>query len=349
MAERRNIVFDVVKLFAIFMVLWGHSVAYLQEDDCQGNPVFLAIYSFHMPLFMTVCGFFSESVRGVDFKSFLLKKGRQLLLPAFALWVPIGICVFIKSGIGNVLVSFEISFWFLKCAFLCFVLYYLVLRIVRPLWAQCVLTLAIGLFVIPYSVDRMIPFFILGVILREYYHMIKRYPGSVTLITGIVFLFLLINFDTEIFASMRFSCVRMAFTNGEDWSHRLGCFLMAVITGIMGSIFFISLFEYLSEFITAGSVGKRVASWGSETLGIYLLQTLFIELLPKYIGHIEGMDFVLFHFVVAPLYSALVLVVSIVIIRQMERSRWLSFLVLGRPLRLKADAGAVGEIDAVRG
>lgn len=89
-----------------------------------------------------------------------------------------------------------------------------------------------------------------------------------------------------------------------------------------------------------------MASWGSETLGIYLLQTLFIELLPKYVGRIEGMDFMVYHFVVTPLYSALVLLVSIGIIRLMERSRWLSFLVLGRELRREAGGGSVGRVDA---
>ena len=97
MAKQRNIVFDAVKLFTAFMMLWGHSVAYLHEGEGLDNPIFIAFYSFRMPLFMTVCGFFSGSAMKLDFVDFLLKKGRQLLLPALAFWVPIGICVYIKS------------------------------------------------------------------------------------------------------------------------------------------------------------------------------------------------------------------------------------------------------------
>lgn len=346
MAKQRNIVFDAVKLFTVFMMLWGHSVAYLQEGEGQDNPIFIAFYSFRMPLFMTVCGFFSGSAMKLGFVDFLLKKGRQLLLPALAFWVPIGICVYIKSGIGNFLISLDISFWYLKCAFICFSLYYLASRAVKPLWAKFLLSLVAALFITPYSVDRMFPFFIFGVFLKDYYHFVKRRSGSIALFAGIVFLFLFFNFDNEIFTSMRFSCVRMAFANGEDWGYRLGCYFMAVLTGIAGSVFFISLFEYLSTLITAGRLGRKVASWGSETLGIYLLQTLFIELLPKYVGRIEGMDFMVYHFVVTPLYSALVLLVSIGIIRLMERSRWLSFLVLGRELRREAGGGSVGRVDA---
>ena len=347
MAKKRNIVFDALKLFTVFMMLWGHSVAYLQGGgDCSDNPVFLAFYSFRMPLFMTICGFFSGSALELCFKDFLWKKCRQLLLPAMVFWVPLGIGVLIKSGMGNVVISFEISFWYLKCAFLCFLLFYLAARTVRPLWAQCLLSIAVGLFIAPYAVDRMFPFFVSGVIIRKYYHLVKRFAGSIALLSGIVFLCLLINFGTEVFSSMRFSSVRMAFSNGEDWLLRLGCFLTALSAGLMGSIFFISLFEYLSTLMTAGRIGRRVASWGSETLGIYLLQTLFIELLPKYVSRLHGMDFVVYHFVVTPLYSVLVLLVSIAVIRMMERSRWLSFLVLGRTLRQKTDGGPMERLDA---
>ena len=51
-------------------------MAYLQEGEGLDNPIFIAFYSFRMPLFMTVCGFFSGSAMKLGFVDFLLKKGR---------------------------------------------------------------------------------------------------------------------------------------------------------------------------------------------------------------------------------------------------------------------------------
>ena len=43
--------FDAVKSFAIFLVVWGHSIQYLMPHDFFHNPMFELIYAFHMPLF----------------------------------------------------------------------------------------------------------------------------------------------------------------------------------------------------------------------------------------------------------------------------------------------------------
>ncbi|MBR2214347.1 MAG: hypothetical protein IJ849_01155, partial [Selenomonadaceae bacterium] len=55
----RNSYMDIVKYVAIFCVLWGHIV---QQTCMLQNPqvdyVYRAIYTFHMPLFMGICGYF---------------------------------------------------------------------------------------------------------------------------------------------------------------------------------------------------------------------------------------------------------------------------------------------------
>lgn len=98
MAKERNLVYDAIKLFAILMVLWGHAVAYLQTSDPTENPVFIAIYSFHMPLFMTVVGFFSGSVAEKRFSDFITIKARQLLLPPLVVGVFLAVGVWLNRG-----------------------------------------------------------------------------------------------------------------------------------------------------------------------------------------------------------------------------------------------------------
>lgn len=58
----RNEKLDNLKGIAIFLVVWGHSLQYLNngEFDFFENSLFQVIYSFHMPLFMVISGFFQK-------------------------------------------------------------------------------------------------------------------------------------------------------------------------------------------------------------------------------------------------------------------------------------------------
>lgn len=51
--------FDYLKMLAMFMVLWGYAIQHLQTGEVRDEPMHKLIYSFHLPLFMTIAGFFS--------------------------------------------------------------------------------------------------------------------------------------------------------------------------------------------------------------------------------------------------------------------------------------------------
>ena len=60
---------DFLKFFAIFSVLLGHSTEQISADLFWDHPLWESIYSYHMPLFMFLCGFFlpfiaQKAVRG---------------------------------------------------------------------------------------------------------------------------------------------------------------------------------------------------------------------------------------------------------------------------------------------
>lgn len=56
---RRIVAFDIIKLIAIYLVIVGHCTQHLLSSFEYEEPVYLFIYSFHMPLFMFLSGFFS--------------------------------------------------------------------------------------------------------------------------------------------------------------------------------------------------------------------------------------------------------------------------------------------------
>lgn len=56
----RVLYLDLLKCFAIFLVIWGHSIQYFKSTAYFDEPIYRIIYSFHMPLFMALSGYFSE-------------------------------------------------------------------------------------------------------------------------------------------------------------------------------------------------------------------------------------------------------------------------------------------------
>ena len=54
----RDYSFDNMKTFAIFCVVFSHIILYIQSD--VSNSIYKLIFSFHMPLFIYISGFFSK-------------------------------------------------------------------------------------------------------------------------------------------------------------------------------------------------------------------------------------------------------------------------------------------------
>lgn len=113
---------DILKFLAIFCVCYGHCIQHFLSGVPSENPIFRFIYSFHMPLFMAITGYFCYTNKYISFYGVIKKKLRQLILPGicFAIAIPL------VQGFPN---GFDIetaihSYWFLKSAFICAILYY---------------------------------------------------------------------------------------------------------------------------------------------------------------------------------------------------------------------------------
>lgn len=88
--SKRSFWLDALKVFAISLVVLGHSVQTL-NTDYEHHIVFKYIYAFHMPLFMFISGFLSyRDDRGMTFRT-VRKRFFQLMVP-FICW-PILLCL----------------------------------------------------------------------------------------------------------------------------------------------------------------------------------------------------------------------------------------------------------------
>lgn len=127
--QKRDVYPDVIKGIAIILVLLGHSIQfgsgaeYLTEQMYFDNWLFKLIYSFHMPLFMLVSGyFFANTIKKYKTIEILKSKVQQLGVPILV-WsmLPFAASV-LKAmltnsfGVNVILGYFEIAIqnlWFL--------------------------------------------------------------------------------------------------------------------------------------------------------------------------------------------------------------------------------------------
>lgn len=341
--------FDVLKFSAIFAVLWGHSLQYFFDGKYYDNSLYRIIYSFHMPLFMAVVGFFAYKACHGSLLREVGKRFRQLIVPALSYGVMSALFEYATQiGGDNINLNGYVGIcvyclWFLKSAFICEVVF-LSCCVVRKISVICVvLTLVLSQYVCIFNINIMYPCFIAGVLVRIYYDGFKRHALWMLVVSGAVWLTMLVAWDATYWDVPE---VRNRwFVNILDVPTATVVRLMYRLSiGLAGGVFFISLAEYVF-----GRWGRRsgVINWmsvnGRETLGIYLFQTLLLEKILPAVVEVRFSETWIFDFVVTPVISVVVLVVCLLLIRLTNMYVYTRYLILGKRLPPRvADAGVVG-------
>lgn len=84
--KNRDNKFDFIKGILIILVVIGHAIQALYGIDNKEvwyNPIFNIVYTFHMPLFIFISGYFFSSSLKYSFSILLEKKATRLLVPTF--------------------------------------------------------------------------------------------------------------------------------------------------------------------------------------------------------------------------------------------------------------------------
>ncbi|ALX49839.1 acyltransferase family protein [Lentibacillus amyloliquefaciens] len=74
----RNAYFDNAKLILIFLVVFGHVIQPFTDDAAGLNTLYLWIYTFHMPAFIFLAGFFAKGSGNIRY---IKKLAQKLLIP----------------------------------------------------------------------------------------------------------------------------------------------------------------------------------------------------------------------------------------------------------------------------
>ncbi len=165
----RNAFFDNAKLVLIFLVVFGHMIQPFSDGSSGINTLYMWIYTFHMPAFIFLAGFFAK---GSGNKAYIVNLAKKLLVPylIFQLLYTVFYFYIGKNGWQTGVFEPHWSLWFLCSLFGWHILLALFKKI--PAWFSVSLAVLIGLLVgyfgeigHTFSLSRtfvFFPFFLIG-------------------------------------------------------------------------------------------------------------------------------------------------------------------------------------------
>lgn len=315
----RNPFFDGLKAFAIFLVVWGHCIQFLLTGDKEEDILFRFIYSFHMPLFALVSGYFCAKSLSMPFKELVVHRARQLLLPCVTwflrtyaipktLMYPIWGATKEYTFMAYADVLYQ-NFWFLKSMFVCYVLAYFGKRY------SWIIALFVSLFLSDscFNISFLFPAFVVGLMLKEY-GIIEKHTAKPLWVSLPLFMVLVVP-GGRLFYDIP---VLQEIIN-HNWI-KVYEFLWKntymTIIGISGSMTVIFMFKMAYSAIGWAKMFDVMAKFGQYTLPVYILQYYMLSTeTSKYMLCFDNMGFCLSHFVVFPVMSVIICYVCSVIIK----------------------------------
>ena len=309
----RLVYFDILKFTAIYLVIWGHAIASMSNAPCNENVFFLFIYSFHMPLFMIISGYFFQGGKSLQlsYGYLLIDKARHLLLPAFVWGVFIASCSMflhikqpISEHIGLFFKSLFSTYWFLKCLFMC----YMLGKFASEKWGGYLFAILISQFLPIYRFEIMFPCFIAGMLYRRFERIVLQSSFTIVIIMFLVYLLG--------YLYLWKPCMQESY-NLLDYLTSFSAIglilyrrLLGIVIGVSASIMLILCFNKMNEILNNKNIWRDLSAIGKYTLGIYIIQDIILIGILSKIIDLENLNIYLFSAFITPFVSILVLVFS---------------------------------------
>lgn len=322
--------FDALKGFAILMVVYTHVLQYVGIGYYLDNPFLKFTYAFHMPLFMTVSGYFSVSSLQKALPGLLKKKAIALLLPCLTT----GLVVIVLNQLFHFAPQYAkltyllFNLWYLKSLFGCYIVAWLSLRCTRNKLPYAIIISLIASLFLPgiFHWPFMMPFFWLGYVWRkspEWFVRNGKWAGGIA-VAAFVLLWPVWHGKMTVYVSpLELIDYRRLVWSGEN----LGPHVLRLAIGLAGTVASISFFTWLYE-------GKKSAlplleRIGQYTLEIYVLHFILIHLtLYRYVT--IPYSHLMYELLYCPMVTAVVFAWCIFCIRCMNRNQTTRLLFFGK-------------------
>lgn len=271
---KRNAYFDNAKLFLIFLVVFGHMIQPFTDGSREINTLYLWMYTFHMPAFIFLAGFFAK---GSGNKKYIMNLAKKLLLPYLIFQILYtGYYFFIgKEGWQTGIFYPHWSLWFLFSLFSWHLLLYWFKKI--PAALSVTIAISIGLVVgyfgeigHTFSLSRtfvFFPFFLLGYwITPDHVLGLKRKSMRVASLVIMV-------------AAAGIIYIAPDFNSGWLLASKSYGDLNHPEVGVLARllVYFTSAIMVVSVLVWIPKVQSKLTHLGTRTLYVYLLHGFFIQ------------------------------------------------------------------------
>ena len=323
-----------MKFFAISSVLLGHSVEQTTGNDFWDNPIWAFIYTYHMPLFMMLCGYFFKSSLKLSFTEMIGKKFVQLMIPAISAWVLMYLFVTLTKYnpypeiVDLSWMGFMNALWFLKSVFFCYLIGWVFIKAFKNVWLSAILSSVIALFTPLCNIDSvnfMLPMFWMGHLLHQHQAWIDKHRKTLFVSSLVAFIAMLPFWSGRLTVYMVpiqfFDWSTLAF----DWNN-LGITLYRMAIGMAGSMFFFLLAPWIYNRISDWRITPTLNQLGKCTLGLYWTQTFLLECTWHSIGLYVNTPMT---FLVGPIIAIVEMVVCYQAILLIRKSKYTRLLFLG--------------------
>lgn len=325
---------DFLKFFAIASVLLGHSVEQTTGNDFWDNPIWAFIYTYHMPLFMLLCGYFFGSSLKLSLGQLIKKKFTQLVVPSVSAWLVMYLFVH-ATGYNPCPELMDFSWfgfmnavWFLKCVFFCYLIGWIFIKLLANVWLSALISIVLVHLSSLFNTDNinfMLPMFWLGYLCHLYQPWIDRHRKFLCAGSILTFAMLLPFWSGRLTVYM-VPIQIMDWCNLQIDGHNLLITLYRMFIGIAGSMVFFLLSPWMYDRIKHFSITPLLNRIGKCTLGIYWVQTFLLECTWHGIGlYVDTTN----SFWVGPLIALLELIVCYQAVLLLKRNKFTRLLFLG--------------------
>ena len=276
----RSCYFDNLKFLLITLVVVGHTIEPLIGSYPNIKLIYNFIYSFHMPLFVFISGYFSKNM-GSDKKFFSKITSILMYYIIFQLLYCLFNIYVLKEQ--NFKITFVNPYW-ITWYLLSLVIWNLILPYFSKIKYSIIITFAISILSgydnnIGYylSLSRTItffPYFLMGYFCKEHYiDSVRKYIGKKYAVLGLLILFLLIHLLNDkidyrwFYGSYSYS--QLDSPNCPEYIVRISTYIIAVIISII-------------ILILIPDKNLLFTKLGSRTITVYGFHGFIIKTLVKY-------------------------------------------------------------------
>ncbi|UFT99002.1 acyltransferase family protein [Radiobacillus kanasensis] len=271
---QRNAYLDNAKVLLITLVVFGHVIQPFTSESTTVHVLYQWIYTFHMPLFIMLSGFFAK---GSSKSGYLKKLAKKLIVP-YLLFQMIYTVYYYSIGRENWVEPIfypHWALWFLISLFCWHILLIFYKKLDGKMGLPIALALGIGIGYLDvfghyFSLSRtfvFFPFFLIGYYLnQEHLSMLKRkgtkYASVLVLLTIALVIYLTPDFSTDwLLGSKSYSNLDAESIGGLA---RIGVYGVAVLMSF-------------SVLAWIPNTSFRYTAIGQKTIYVYLLHGFFIQ------------------------------------------------------------------------